>query len=304
MAYKVGIIDLDTSHPGAFTDIMKEMDDLDVVTVFDRGAVHDPGYADEFAEKHGVPNVASSMEDLIGKVDIVFVQSANWDDHLEPARLAIEAGKALFIDKPIVGNVRDGLELIDLVKTHEALVMCGSSLRWPEEIDDLKARIGDFGGIQTVFSAGPNDLCNYGIHIIEMVHGAFGTGIRCVTHIGENGADLYKAVYASGLTVIFQTQVAGGFEMTVVGAKKKETLKMGVAKKPYACLLEAIARMLDEKKMEFTIEQYVEAVNVLIAAKIARQTGRTIALEDLTIDDGFDGTPFIKEYRTNARARK
>jgi len=297
MAHRVGIVDLDTSHPGAFVQIMKDMPDLDVVTVWDGGAVYDGGYAKEFADEHGVPDAADSLDDLIGKVDAVLVQSANWDDHMDRARPIIEAGKPLFIDKPVVGNIAECLDLIELVKKHDALILCGSSLRWPEEIADLKTRLDDFGEIKTVFCAGPSDLFNYGIHLIEMVQGAFGTGVREVCHLGECGADLYKMVYENGLTVLFQAQVAGGFELVVVGTKKKETIKMGVNKKPYACLLEAFAKMLNEKQIDITIEQFLEPVKILIAAKVARQTGLTIALEDLEIDDGFDGTPFIREYR-------
>jgi predicted dehydrogenase len=44
---------------------------------------------------------------MADKVDIGFIQSCNWDKHIDQAMPFIQKGKPVFIDKPIVGSMKD-----------------------------------------------------------------------------------------------------------------------------------------------------------------------------------------------------
>ena len=48
---KIGIADLDTSHPGRWAPILQEWDDVSVVACWDGGSVRPPGYAQQFAAR-------------------------------------------------------------------------------------------------------------------------------------------------------------------------------------------------------------------------------------------------------------
>ncbi len=65
-------------------------------------ATRNPDKARVFAEKHRVPFVASSIEELVARpeIDVVCITTPS-GDHLAPALAAIRAGKHVVIEKPI-----------------------------------------------------------------------------------------------------------------------------------------------------------------------------------------------------------
>ncbi len=60
-----------------------------------------------FQNKCNMIGRAESIEELAEKTDIGFIQSCNWDDHIKEAMPFIERGKPVFLDKPLVGSVKD-----------------------------------------------------------------------------------------------------------------------------------------------------------------------------------------------------
>src|SRR4051794_4670849 len=109
---RIGLVDLDTSHPAAWIPILREMGH-EVVGVFDAGAVHPSGYAERFAEERSIPRVFARVRKMVDHVDCAIVHSANWDTHVESARPFVEASKAVLIDKPLAGNASDLNQLRD-----------------------------------------------------------------------------------------------------------------------------------------------------------------------------------------------
>ena len=91
MATKVGQVDLETSHPGTWVPIVRDLES-EVVGVYDAGAVWPEGYALEFANQHGIPRVFQCLAEMAQAVDVAIIHSCNWDLHVERARPFVEAG--------------------------------------------------------------------------------------------------------------------------------------------------------------------------------------------------------------------
>src|SRR5437773_9284256 len=125
---KLGIVDLDTSHPENWIPIERELGH-DVVAVFDDGSVHPAGYVKRFAQQHAIPRVFSSLAEMARVVDCAVIHSCNWDTHIEKARPFVEHGKAVLIDKPLGGNVED-LRQLKSWANNGARITGGSSLRF------------------------------------------------------------------------------------------------------------------------------------------------------------------------------
>ena len=51
---RIGIADLDTSHPGRWVPILQEWDRVAVAACWDGGSVRPPGYARQFAAEHNI----------------------------------------------------------------------------------------------------------------------------------------------------------------------------------------------------------------------------------------------------------
>ena len=118
MTFRLGLVGLCTSHPGAWVPIIRALTeeglvDVTVVAAWDSGETRPPGYAREFCEQFDIPTPLENLEDMLELVDGVIVHTTNWDRHIEQARPFIEAEKAVLIDKPLVGNLRDANQLLD-----------------------------------------------------------------------------------------------------------------------------------------------------------------------------------------------
>ncbi|MHB8621220.1 MAG: Gfo/Idh/MocA family protein [Chloroflexota bacterium] len=74
------------------------------------------------------------------------------DVHLSPAMLALEAGKAVFVEKPIAGTVADGQRMAAAAVKNKALLMVGHVLRFMPEYVIARERIasGDLGPVQAI----------------------------------------------------------------------------------------------------------------------------------------------------------
>ncbi|MGI5817560.1 MAG: Gfo/Idh/MocA family protein [Armatimonadota bacterium] len=294
---RLGMVDLCTSHPGAWTPIIKEMDGVEVVAVHDDGGVRPEGFAAQFAEEHGIETVTGTIEEMVGLVDAAIVHSANWDLHLAHARPFIEAGVPVLIDKPMVGNLRDLHELQRLQAKHGTLVMGGSSVRYATEVQELSAIREEMGEIGVGWCQGRGDFFNYGIHTVEMFQGFFGTGVRAVEHVGANGPmDVFRADYTSGVPVFFALGAISSRWFISIGAANGVFERTLTAGDNYRRLIEAFVAAVEAGEPPISLSDNLEAVKISLAAKVSRRERAICYLEDLTNDERFDGDAFAEDY--------
>ena len=110
---KFGAITIDTSHPKSFAKKLSEGDRAHYVAVFNDG-FREEDEVNSFANHYGM-KVCSSVAELADLVDLGLVHSCNWDKHLSYVAPFIERNKPVFIDKPLVGNLKDARKLMELV---------------------------------------------------------------------------------------------------------------------------------------------------------------------------------------------
>lgn len=299
---KLGMVDLCTSHPGAWIKIIAEMEDVSVVAVHDAGGVRPPGYAEEFAREHGVETVTATIEDMVELVDGAIIHSANWDLHLPHGLPFIEAGVPVLLDKPMVGNLRDLHEVQRLQARHKTLITGGSSVRYAGDLLELVAQREEMGEIGMGWAQGRGDFFNYGIHTVEMFQGFFGTGVLAVEHVGQNGpTDVFRADYADGTPVFYALgAIANPWFISITGSKGvfAKTVGSGDA---YRNLIVRFVEAIRTGEPPIPLEDNLEAIKVALAAKVARRTGQICYLQDLDNDERFDGFAFAEEY---AKARQ
>lgn len=94
--------------------------------------------AKEMSEAHGV-TAFTSLEDLLANVDVVDIVTPT-TYHFEVARQAIEAGKHVFIEKPVTTTVEEALALKALKDKHNIKVQIGHVERFNPAILSLKGR--------------------------------------------------------------------------------------------------------------------------------------------------------------------
>ena len=74
--------------------------------------------------------------------------------HFDMAKRALQAGKDVFVEKPLALNVAEGEELVDFAEKHGRILMVGHILRYHPAVIKLKELIGDgsLGRVQYVYS--------------------------------------------------------------------------------------------------------------------------------------------------------
>lgn len=202
---RIGMIGLDTSHSTAFTDMFNSdaadpaLKGYRVVAAYPYGSKtikssfeRIAGYTEHVKNK-GV-EIVDSIAELLRKVDVVLLETNDGRLHLEQAREVIAAGKPLFIDKPIAASYADAKAIFDEAARAGVPVFSSSSLRYTANLVRIRAgAVGEVLGADAyspaVIEPSHSDLFWYGIHGVEMLYAAMGTGCERVSRLYTEGSD-------------------------------------------------------------------------------------------------------------------
>jgi hypothetical protein len=300
---RIGLVDLDTSHPQAFLRILRAMPGIEVSALCDGHDVWPEGYDATFARDNAVPIVCARLEEMPEHVDAAMIHGTNWDTHIDKALVFMKAKKPVLIDKPIVGSVADCDRLMDLQAKYGTLVYGGSSLRYAREVTAMRTAIGPRKDLVSVVAAGPGDFFSYGIHTTEMLQGLVGTGIRSVRLIAQHGAPVFAVTFNDGFVAMMYLQLP--FHEWSLGAYTTQGLRSSTVAIAglYEPFLQNFVALVKGEPVDYTLAGPVEAVKVHLAARIALGKGGEVSLDALPADAGFDGRAFAEEYAAAKRTQ-
>ena len=170
-----------------------------------------------FADEHGATTAYGSYEELVHdpQIDIVYVASPH-SEHHRPARLALEAGKPVLVEKAFTRNAAEARDLVELAQAQGLFLLEGMWSRFLPHYDVVHQALegGLIGEVTTVFADhgqhlypnGPDRLSNphlaggalldlgvYPISFAEFVLGPF-TSITATGTLTDRGVDQQEAV--------------------------------------------------------------------------------------------------------------
>jgi hypothetical protein len=308
MSFKLGLVGLCTSHPGAWVPIIRDLTqervvDVEIVATWDSGETRPDGFAKTFSAENNIPTAVDHLDDMVDLVDGVIVHTTNWDRHLEQALPFVQADKSVLIDKPIVGNLKDANLVLDWVKQGKR-VTGGSSLRFSAPVGEFLAQpVEERGQIHTAYAATGVDDYNYGVHAYAITFALMGSGIRSARYLGFSGQKNIQLTWQDGrvglLTIGRNAWLP--FRIMVVTDKKTEFIDGSAGGSLYRPLLEAELPYLTGRTDTPPIPMD-ELLEPELAALAARQSwmngGVEVFIDDLRVDDpGYDGTQFALGYR-------
>ena len=293
---RIGLVDLDSSHPQAFARILRTLPGVAVTALWDGHDVWPTGYDRQFAAEQNIPLVCSRLEEMPDHVDAAMLHGVNWDTHLEKALVFMREGKPVLIDKPVVGTARDCRRLVELQQEFGTPVYGGSSLRYASEVAALRSEVGSREHLLSVVASGPGDFFSYGIHTTEMLQGLVGLGVRSVRFVTESRAPVLAVTYADGFVALVSLQMP--FHEWSLAAYSDQGLRSTKVdtENLYRPFLERFVSLLKGEQPEDSLSGPVEAVRIHIAASIAQESGKEVLLDELPEDAGFDGRSFAREY--------
>jgi predicted dehydrogenase len=294
---RIGIVDFDTSHVVAFTQRWNHIDCPEDQWVEGGRVVAGwpgisylspervPGYTEQL-RGYGV-EVVDAPEDLLDRVDAVCIESVDGSVHLERARLFIEAGMPVYIDKPFTCSLADAVELVSLAAAKNAPLFSSSSLRYGLEVLELKAKAEQYGAVIGADAYSPASLhprnpglFHYGIHAVETLFAVMGQGCVAVQAATTSDTDVITGYWNDGRigTVRGTRKGAGGYGFTAFCEKSilQTSINAGYI---YRELLKQITTMFETRVAPLDIRETLEIVAFIEAAMTsAARDGRKVEI--------------------------
>lgn len=293
---RAGIIGLDTSHVVAFTNLMnnpaKSELGVRVVAAYPGGSDipasknRVEGFTKTLREKHSI-EIVDSIEALLGKVDVVLLESVDGRQHLEQVRPVFKANKPVFIDKPIAATLADAIRIFDLARETKTPCFSCSSLRFAPGVQEIRnnPKVGDILGCDAY---GPcpiesyiGDLFWYGIHGVEILFTIMGPGCESVTRVHSKDVDKVVGTWKGGRIGSFRGIRAGKSDYGAVVFGSKGVAPSG-GSGGYEPLVVEICKFFKTGKPPVSAEETLNLIAFMEAAdESKRKDGAAVAIAEV-----------------------
>jgi Predicted dehydrogenases and related proteins len=305
---RIGVVNIDVSHPKAFSEYLKKGERARYVAVYNDG-FRENDEVEAFIRNYNLEKRCKSIDELAECVDIGFIQSCNWDNHLKQAMPFIERGKPVFIDKPIAGSLADCLAVEELTAKGK-VILGSSSLRYSDKITGFLALPEEERGeIVSIYGSAGLDEFNYGIHTVEPIEELANSKAESTRFIGcsaINGSicETYFVKFKNGITAVYNTFLGIWQPHELIVITTKSTFYLGInTVKVYGALLDRICDYMETGRNHLApVSRITDAVKIMLAGRLSRERdGAEVRLDEIPADDpGYDGVEFSRTYAAAA----
>ena len=291
----------------AFAEKLLEGDKARYVAVYNDGFRSDEE-VDAFIRKCGLECRCNTVEELAEMVDVGFIQGCNWDKHLDYVEPFMKLGKPVFIDKPMVGCMKD-IRRLEKLMAEGLQVIGSSSMRYAFEVADfLKIPVEERGEIMHIMGTCGVDEFNYGIHVVEaigaMVKNPVSVRYNGVGNKGGKRTESYSVLFEDGTTADYITVTGVWMPCYFLVTTTKTVYNVNIdSSRVYEALLERVCEQLETgAKVLSPVNEIIDSIKVMLAGRISRErNGEVVRLDEIPEDDpGYDGYAFEKEYAAGA----
>jgi predicted dehydrogenase len=196
-------------------------------------AARDLAKAQAFADEFGVPAAYGSYAQLAADPDIdaIYVATVH-PTHAAAARLALEGGKHVLVEKPFTMDAAEARSLVDLAAAKSLVILEAMWTRWLPHmvrireilaeglLGDVRAVLADHDQknehVERMFDPelGGGALLDLGIYPVSFAWDVFGAPDTILAHgtLTPAGVDRETAIilgYPSGAHAVLQTQMSG-----------------------------------------------------------------------------------------------
>jgi hypothetical protein len=133
--------------------------------------------SEKIAKATFIENVVDNFEDMRDEVDAVMILRDDYETHLKFAKPFLEAGKFVFIDKPLSLDISE-LKYFKPFLQSNKLMSC-SGIRYAIELDKIKNKKEDFKFIRATCI---KDWDKYAIHMLDGVFSIVDWKVKNVLH--------------------------------------------------------------------------------------------------------------------------
>lgn len=294
---RAGIIGTDTSHVVAFTKALNNskatgpLAKVDVVAFFPSSSPDIASSRDrvegftKYLEKVGIKR-CGSIDELLGQVDVVLLESVDGRKHLEQVLPVFKSGKPVFIDKPLAGSLADVVRIVRLSKQYNTPWFSSSALRYAADFQKMRANPPG-GKVLGCTAISPchlepthPDLFWYGVHGVEILYTIMGTGCQTVAATKTPGVQVVVGTWKDGRIGTFRGFHDGGCYGALVFGRRG--VRFSDRYEGYGPLVAEIAKFFTTGKPPISPEETLEMYTFMEAAhESIRQGGVPVSLAEV-----------------------
>ena len=231
--------------------------------------------AETLARVVGIDEVCDDITECGQDVDGILIADDCTCKHYRHADPLWQAGKPMFIDKPLAGTIEEAEAVVAKAEAHGVPLFSASGLQFTREIEEARPEIEKLGRVLCALAANPNELVFYGIHGLAMLYQLYGPGIESVQNIGEGSLDIVKYRWRDGRIGLQVGLEEGrpGWKLTVFGEKGRLDIPTGDADYFYWRVMSQFVEMVRSGEQPLTNDQMLEIIRALCLAKESRKRG-------------------------------
>ncbi len=281
---RIGIIGCDTSHCSRFAALLGEDVGCRVVSAYPGAGAADrlARFTGELAAL-GVP-LRESVAEVAAECDALLLLSSAGGRHLAEFAEGARPGVPVFIDKPLADTSKAVAEIAALAKARGVPLFSSSALRFSRPFTAALREAGELTGISVAAPAPwltrEEGLFYYGIHGVEMLFTALGSGCRRVHAFSNERFDVCVGEWADGRLGVFRGNRVGdkSFSAQLHTALGVEVLANALpTHEPlYVPLLEAMVPFLKTGCTPVPLAETAEVIRFIEAAHESARTGASV----------------------------
>lgn len=309
---KVGIIGLDNYQAVAFTQLFHDpkatgdLAGIRVVAAYAGGSpdieesVRElPKWSKDIQNSYKVP-VVDSIDAVLKQVDAVMIMSVDGRAHLEQVKLAVKAGKPVYVGRPLAASLADTVAIFRAAKDANIPIFSCSQHRFSPGFIGMRnhEEVGDVLGCD-VFGGCPRephhpDLFWHGIHGVETLYTIMGPGCISVTRAATDMADVVTGTWKDGRVGTYRGIRKGALKYSAIVFGSKGVAPAGIygyaapvkgvvppgRYMAYEATAIEIAKFFKTRKPPVSAEETTELFAFMEAAEESkRQNGAPVKLE-------------------------
>lgn len=285
---RIGIVGAENSHTTLIARILNVDRDVPGFTV-----THVWGETDEFAQKAAreaeIRHIVADPREMVGQVEAAIVDHRDGKHHAAAARLFIEAGVPVFVDKPFCTDLEEGLELVRLARAKGVAITSFSTLPLEPSVCRFADGLSQLGRLRSLSTVGPCDIDGpysgvffYGVHQVEVMLKLIEARPLSVTAT-RNGSDGVAVVTFDDSAVVSINCLeewwgGGGFHVFACGDEGTHGAHLVSEEKPFLTGVKLFCKMFETGAEPVPTARYLTAVAVLTAMQESFATGAPVSV--------------------------
>lgn len=217
--------------------------------------------------------VVENLHDMVGKVDAVIIARDDYESHFEIARIFLEAGLYVFVDKPLT------LNLIELKYFENFLqrgqLMSHSGFKHCVELDDARYHYKNNDDIEFANAVVVNDWEKYGIHMIDSLFSLTRSKPISVSAKCSKKICTYIILMDDGSIFNISTigKIRAVFSIQIIGKNSKFDVDIRDNFRAFKRTMINFCAMIDGKLESEHGADTIASIKTLVAGSMSREQG-------------------------------